>query len=69
VLVEVRQALELRALCERPVSHIDFDRHERDTPIFDNDDFEAIRKHLPLNPAFELRPLREQWRREHNQQQ
>jgi len=24
---------------------------------------------LPLNPAFELRPLREQWRREHNQQQ
>jgi hypothetical protein len=53
----MRESLVLRTLRERPVSHIDFDRHERYTPVLDGDDFETIRQHLSLDASLELGAL------------
>jgi hypothetical protein len=58
----MRQPFELRSLRERPVSHVNFDRHERDAAILDDDHLEAIWQDLPLDASLQFRTLSKPWR-------
>ena len=53
VLVQVREPLLCRVLCERAIPDRDQDGRERHCLVFNDDDLEAVLEHGLVNPALE----------------
>ena len=58
MFVKVRKAVKLWRFGKRAVSDVEFDRRERNTVIFGDDDFQSIREDAVADELLELGALR-----------